>query len=116
VPVEFWKIVIRRDDNGKVDAAGIVMTKEERRNHVSGSTFVTTIDDIEARTNIDFFPDMPAAEEQQLESGCPGADWELAADVTASFPGTPREINEEPPQPRPQSLGTQVGQQPLCAP
>jgi endonuclease G len=115
VPVEFWKIVIRRDDDGKLDAAGVVMTKEERRNHVPVSTFATTIDDIEARTNIDFFPDLAPAEEQSLESACPGAEWELAEEVTASFPGTPRPINEEPPTPRAQSLGTQVGHEPVCA-
>jgi DNA/RNA endonuclease G (NUC1) len=53
------------------------MMKEERRNHIPVSTFVTTIDDIETRTRIDFFPDMPTGEEQTLESACPGAVWEL---------------------------------------
>lgn len=116
VPIEFWKIVIRRKPNGDVDAAGIVMTKQERRRGIPVSTFMTTIDDIESRTNIDFFPDLPPAEEQALESACPGTDWELDAEVTTSFAGTPREIREDAPQSRLQSLGTTVGQVPACAP
>jgi endonuclease G, mitochondrial len=115
VPVEFWKIVIRRDEEGEVDAAGIVMTKEERRNSMPVSTFVTTIDDIESRTGIDFFPDMAVDQEEAPESACPSSDWELEREVFATFPGIPRPINEEPPRPRSQSLGTQFGHDPVCA-
>ena len=115
VPVEFWKIVIRRKDNNDLDAAGFIMKKNEGRNVPIG-TFATTIDDIEARTNIDFFPDLPTAQEQALESACAGDDWHLDRALPAPHPGGPREINEDPPEPRSQSLGTQVGQQPVCAP
>ena len=32
---------------------------------------------VEARTRIDFFPDLPTGEETVLEAQCPGDDWKL---------------------------------------
>jgi hypothetical protein len=115
VPVEYWKIVIRRKPDGELDASGIVMPKDERDAEPI-ATFSTTIDDIEARTGIDFFPDLAPAEEQALESACPGDDWMLGTELTVSFPGDPRNICEAPPVSRAQTLGTRVGHPPTCAP
>ena len=114
VPVEFWKIVIRRKPDGVLDAAGVIMKKDERR-EVPIGTFSTTIDDIEARTGIDFFPDLPPAQELAMEAACPNDDWMLDRLLDATFSGTPRPICEEPTRARSQSLGTTVGQSPVCA-
>ncbi len=114
VPVEFWKVVIRRKPNDDLDAAAIVMKKDERRDRPIGE-FSTTIDDIEKRTGIDFFPDLPLAEEQAIESACPGDDWKLNQRLPPPHPGAPRDICEEPPQARSPALQTEVGHSPVCA-
>lgn len=115
VPVEFWKVVVRRKPNDDLDVAAVVMKKDERRNRPIGE-FSTTIDDIETRTGIDFFPDLTPIKEQALESACPSDDWQLDRGLPPPHPGGPRDICEEPPQPRTQMIATLVGHAPVCAP
>jgi endonuclease G, mitochondrial len=70
VPSGYWKIVATQEDEG-IDMAAFVMDQATPR----GDNFcskVTTVDDIEKRTGLNFFSGLSTASENRLESS-PGA-------------------------------------------
>lgn len=64
IPREFYKIVVDASQ-GKPKAIAFIIPN--RDTHRSFYDFVVTIDEIETRTGIDFFKDLPTSEEEKLE-------------------------------------------------
>jgi endonuclease G len=71
----FYKIIIHRRPNGMIDTISFIMPHD---NQLHGNnqgrdaylkTRIHTIDEIEERTGIDFFHDMPTDQQAQIEAG-----------------------------------------------
>lgn len=115
VPIAFWKIVVRRIGKHGIDALAVVMSQQERSDKPI-ETFTTTVDDIEARTGIDFFADLPGLTEAALESHCPENAWRQQQRLTPPNEGwgTPRATCVSPAVPRSRSLGTHTAASLAC--
>ena len=89
VPVSFYKIVIR--ETQPPQALAIVMGQNVQNDHPV-SDFVTTVDNVETLTGIDFFPELPNQIENTMESSQPSTDWGLDHVLDPSFTGAPRTL------------------------
>lgn len=114
VPSAFWKIVVRRVGEG-IDTVALIMSQQERSAKPIGA-FITTIDDIEARTGINFFAGLPKAEEQAVESRCASEAWRLQRPLVAPNEGwgAPRPICTTAAVSRREPLGTRLGTSLTC--
>lgn len=89
IPTEFFKIVLRKDDSGTLVAQTFVLPNGTGA-HLAlpggpGTTtqkvdayllqHATSIDFVEAMTGLNFFSDLPAAQQQTLESNVPSELW-----------------------------------------
>lgn len=72
VPDAFYKIVVDRS-GGEYKAIAFLIPNEP--SNESFYNYVTTIDAIESKTGIDFFPELPDSEENKLESSINLKDW-----------------------------------------
>jgi endonuclease G len=93
IPTEFFKMVIRRDQNGDLQAETFLLTNGSHLPVPPGTMGVpgqpltaqqaddyllqhsTSIGFIEQLTGLKFFPGLPAAQRQALESSVPGTLW-----------------------------------------
>lgn len=71
VPIAFWKIVVRRVGERGIDALAVVMSQQVRSAEPI-EAFITTIDDIEARTGIDFFCGLARSDRSSTRVPLPG--------------------------------------------
>jgi endonuclease G len=76
IPDAFYCIVIDEEDNGFVRVLALVLEQTVKGIHTP-SEFVTTVDQIEAETGLDFLSDLPDNVEDAVESTLPDADWDL---------------------------------------
>ena len=74
VPRYYYKIVAKGSSK---DVKAIAFLMENRPSSKSIQQFVVTIDDIEKRTGIDFFKELPDAVEDKLESEILTIDWKF---------------------------------------
>lgn len=75
VPSAFYKILIHRRSSGKVDTKSFLLPHDDRNDTNSFDYLeskIATIDQIEAVTGIDFFPDMEDERELVIEAGKAG--------------------------------------------
>ena len=74
VPAAFYKLVVVKEAD-KYSALGFILENRKyptkRADHGDFSAFATTVDDVEERTGIDFFPEFPSNIEGALESATP---------------------------------------------
>lgn len=72
-PVAFWQVIVAQTDDG-VRALAVYMPQ-----NIPYSAFpvhnIVTIDELEQRTGLDFFPDLPGFLEKPLESDLPTRLW-----------------------------------------
>ena len=72
-PVAFWQVIVAQTDDG-VRALAVYMPQ-----NIPYSAFpvhnIVTIDELERRTGLDFFPDLPGFLEKPLESDLPTRLW-----------------------------------------
>jgi endonuclease G len=114
VPLEFWKVIVRAGRDGRPEALPVVMRQDGDGASTLGAV-VTTIDDIEERTGLDLFPDLPSDQEADLESQCPATDWNLSMPLSRAA-GNVRPIREVR-APRTQPLAsppTRADHAPVC--
>ena len=89
IPVAFYKIIIREID-GKPDILAVIFDQGSQP-QVKLSTLVTTIDEIERRTNIDFLSDLTNELENSIESiKATDNDWLLETKLDTNFRPTVR--------------------------
>jgi endonuclease G len=96
VPHSYFKIIL--DFTGKEDEVkAIAFWLRNQETDIPLSGFVTTIDEIEELTGIDFFPGLPNDIEDKLESRARIDDWNMTQDAYgASFdPAKVKEFLEE---------------------
>lgn len=89
IPTEFFKIVLRKEDGGNLVAQTFVLPNGTGA-HLAlpsgpGTTaqkvdiyllhHLASIDFVESMTGLNFFPDLPAAQQETLESNVPSALW-----------------------------------------
>lgn len=67
VPTHFYKIIVDARDLSNVEALAFMLPNERLSNR-QYSEFLTTIDEIETATGLDFLSELPAAEEYTVES------------------------------------------------
>lgn len=82
VPEAFYKIIVVPAEEPK--ALAFLMPQEVRGDE-SLDDFLVSIDEVEARTGLDFFPRLPEAEAEALEGEVVSAGWGLEA--VARLPG-----------------------------
>ena len=76
VPEYFYKVFVDWDeDPSKIKAIAFIMPHEERNQPITD--FVTTIDNVENLTGIDFFPELPDNVENDIESRIDLEAWGL---------------------------------------
>jgi endonuclease G len=85
VPDEFYKIILRIDANGNPQVLPIVMNQDVKGTHTIRE-FITTVDDIESRTGLDFFPDMNGTVQAAMEAATPDESWNLDTQLVPHFP------------------------------
>ncbi|MBM3202330.1 DNA/RNA non-specific endonuclease [Candidatus Woesearchaeota archaeon] len=79
IPDSFYKIyAIPNSNTGKTRVLAF-MIPQSVRGHESLSQYLTTVDQIEARTGLDFFIDLDDAVENQLEAGQDTREWQVEA-------------------------------------
>jgi len=83
IPEAFYMIVLDEDGNN-LRALPIVMAQTVRGT-APVRDFITTVDDVEARTGLDFFRDLPNSLESALEAELPDGDWELDQLLVPTF-------------------------------
>lgn len=84
IPSEYYKIVLNTDPEYKV--IGFVIRNEKGYNKLK--TYAVTIDYIETRTGIDFFPSLPDGVEDDIESKIDKDYWTLSSNSSASNTST----------------------------
>ena len=117
VPIAFWKIVVRAVDEHRIEALALIMSQQERGAQPI-EAFTTTIDDIEARTGLDFFAGLPEHVEATLESSCPKDRWQLQRPLVPPNEGwgVARPVCVAKAVPRKKPLGTRHAPLLVCAP
>ncbi len=91
IPVAFYKIIVG-ETNGNPDVLAVIFDQGTQPG-VRLQTLVTTVDEIERRTGIDFLADLPDALEDAIESTrASDAAWRLDTALDTTFPGTPRDF------------------------
>lgn len=73
VPTHYFKIVVREED-GALKAAAFVFEHKKHPSGVDLAKHLVSIDWVEARTGLDFMPDLPPEQERRLERE-PGDLW-----------------------------------------
>lgn len=73
VPEYYYKALLARTEDGTFTAIGFILPNEKRTE--SFYEFAVTIDEVEKRTNLDFFPALPDNIENNVESKIPLSDW-----------------------------------------
>ncbi len=92
LPSACYMIVIDSDDiTGEVNALGVIM-EQRRIEEEPLEEFVFTIDEIEARTDIDFLPELEDSVESVVEAEDADARWEVTQRLHPHFGGNPREL------------------------
>lgn len=92
VPSRYFKVVVAEDASGFVHMLAVIMPQNASDGRPVAD-FVTTVDEIEALTGIDFFTDLPDVVEDAAESSPPDEGvWETQRVLSPSFPGTPRTL------------------------
>lgn len=76
IPKSFYKIFIREDKDGSIKTLAMVLPQNARSNSKL-SRFVTTIDDVEKQTGIDFFHQLEDSIENKIEATKRPSDWRL---------------------------------------
>lgn len=94
VPSSFYKILATVKD-GRVELLALEM-KQTDRDAAPIRRFVTTVDDLERRTGIDFFADLPDPVEIAVEAASPAAFWDVEFVLRPTFPGNTRPLNTHP--------------------
>ncbi len=94
VPSATFMVIVDIDEsNNNLRTLSLVMP-QRRINEEHLSDFVTTIDDIEARTGLDLFPDLPDNVETAAEAAAPDATvWNTSQVLHPKFAGTARAIH-----------------------
>jgi endonuclease G len=78
VPKYYFKVILRKKAaTGAYDAIGFWFDHKNYGNEALSSRHVKTIDDIEALTGIDFFYQLPAAEQNRVEAAFSPSAWGL---------------------------------------
>lgn len=92
IPSHCYMVIVDIDENDQsVHALGVIM--EQRRVNVEPlEKFVVTVDEIEARTGIDFLRDLPDNVEASVESATADARWNIQQLLRPTFPGNARAI------------------------
>ena len=76
VPSSFFCIVVDEQDNGPPRALAFIMPHvDERVRELTG--FLTTVDEVERRAGLDFFPDLPNSVQDTMESALAEQLWPL---------------------------------------
>jgi endonuclease G len=89
LPVAFYKIIVKETD-GKPNVLAVIFTQQTKPG-TELSKLVTTVDEIERRTEIDFLSELPDDIENQVESSRTSDDsWELSTKLNSNFAGAPR--------------------------
>lgn len=90
VPVAFYTIVVREVDH-RPEALAVVMTQDTAPGTPIGK-LVVPIDDVESRTDLDFFSSLPDNVENAMERAVPTdvTAWDLTKPLDTSFDGTSR--------------------------
>ena len=73
IPSAFYQIVVARE-NGRLRALAVYMPQQVRRRDYARA-MLTTVDELEALTGLDFLPDLPDDIEAALESAAPTRLW-----------------------------------------
>lgn len=96
LPVAFYKIIVKEID-GKPNVLAAIFTQDTKPG-TELSKLVTTVDEIERHTGIDFLSELPDDIERGLESNrATDSSWKLSTKLTSSFPGTTRPTCVEEP-------------------
>jgi len=96
LPVSFYKIIVR-DIDEKPSVLAVIFDQNTKPG-VELSTLVTTVDEIERRTGIDFLSSLSDDLENSIErTRATDSRWKLNTKLNSSFPGTAREICVEEP-------------------
>ncbi|MEI7812935.1 MAG: DNA/RNA non-specific endonuclease [Ignavibacteria bacterium] len=82
VPPEFYKVILCYNSGHKNKAIGFIIPNEGRTESLS--YFIVSVDSVEARTGIDFFPDLPDEIEQEVESRAEPDDWDFRSSLIVS--------------------------------
>ena len=67
VPTNFYKIVVDANNRDKLEALAFILPNKDLSGH-HYTEFLTTIDEIEVTTGLDFLSDLPAAIQHEVES------------------------------------------------
>lgn len=90
VPSAFFKVVVAVVDQQPTMLA--IVMPNDRTDAAPIRDFVTTVDEIERRTGIDFFSGLEDEVENVVEAQSPAQAWNVDFVLTPTFPGTPRTI------------------------
>ncbi|MFN0009561.1 MAG: DNA/RNA non-specific endonuclease [Planctomycetota bacterium] len=95
IPNGFYKIVVAEIE-GEWEALAIVMPNA-RTNDSRIRDYVKSVNEIEARVDIDFFRELPDDVEERLESdSSPHPEWAIGYELRPVFPGAARTISKRP--------------------
>lgn len=90
IPVAFYKIMVRQT-SGNPDVLALIFDQNTQPG-VRLAALVTTVDEIERRTGIDFLAEVPDALENSIEgTRATGADWQLDTRLDTNFRPTVRQ-------------------------
>lgn len=94
VPSAFYKILVAVKD-GRPMMLAVVMP-QELHDKQSLDHLVTTVRDIEVRTGLDFFHDLPDDVENALENSKPSESWDYHRELLPRFPSGDQPIHVRP--------------------
>ncbi len=80
IPTHFYKIIIHRRPSGFIDTISILLPHDNRSNTNNDNHLrrnITSIDEIEGLTGIDFFPELPDDQEAMVESFVSPGLWDV---------------------------------------
>lgn len=75
VPQAFYKVLLRHKSNGEWTAIGFIMPNQAGNKPLM--TYMTSIDEAERQTGIDFFPALPDEIENTIEADYNFSDWTI---------------------------------------
>ncbi|MDP4174397.1 MAG: DNA/RNA non-specific endonuclease [Bacteroidota bacterium] len=75
VPPAFYKVILCYLPGHKVKAIGFIIPNSGSSRALS--SFMVTIDSVESRTGIDFYPDLPDDVENKVEGNIDPSDWDF---------------------------------------
>lgn len=75
VPQAFFKVLLRQKADGTWTSIGFVMPNEAGNRPLM--TYMLSVDDVEAISGIDFFPNLPDSIEETVESDFEVSDWTI---------------------------------------